>query len=471
MAVAGVTQPAAGRLTQRVSTYLASAVDTPLDETTDHLTRLHLLDTLAAIVACRDLEAAVVGRRFATLRGSATPEAMSATILGTRARVHLVDAAFAGAMTAHAAEINDFMPSVFVQPGPAVVSTALAVGESNDATLTDIVRAVAAGYDLAYRVPLAVGSGNLRRTGIASHGVGACFGAAAAAAALLRLTATQTADVLSVIAQQASGSWQWLLDVDHVEKAFVFGGLGARNGLESVLLVANGYRGVPAVIDRPGTWYTSTAFARPDGDGDLEALAAVGDGAALVKAAFKRYPVGGPAQPAVEALLALQPTCPADEVAHITIEMPGRWEAFRDAQMPALNLPYLAAVILLDGRLDVVSAQSLDRMHHDPEVARLKGLVEVRPDPAQEAGSGEERTESARVTVNLRDGTTVERFVPHVLGFPSHPMAAADVERKAHELVAPVLGASRAQQLIEMCRAPAGHRASSVVDVIASDDR
>jgi DNA-binding IclR family transcriptional regulator len=37
----------------------------------------------------------------------------------------LPDAVFASAMTAHGAEINDFCPSAFVQPGPAVVSAGL----------------------------------------------------------------------------------------------------------------------------------------------------------------------------------------------------------------------------------------------------------------------------------------------------------------------------------------------------------
>ena len=48
--------------------------------------------------------------------------------------------------------------------------------------------------------------------------------------------------------------------------------------------------------------------------------------------------------------------------------MPGRADAFRDAAMPALNLRYLAAVILVDGHLDVAAASSLERLHHDEEV-------------------------------------------------------------------------------------------------------
>ena len=437
--------------TATLGRYVASAADTPLDEETESLAALHLLDTLASIIACRDLEAAVLARRYVRANaGSVGPE--GATILGTRERAPIVEAIFAGAMAAHAAEINDFMPAVFVQPGPAIVATAVAIGERQGTRRRELLRAIAAGYDIAYRVPLAVGPTNLRRAGLASHGVGPCFGAAVAAAVLLRLSEEQVGDVFSLTAQQAAGSWQWLLDVRHLEKAFVFGGLGARNGAHAALLVDAGFRGVPDVVDRPGTWFTSPAFDHPGGDGNLDArIDGLGSSTALRASAFKRYPVGGPTQPAVQALLELQPSVVVDDVERVVIEMPGRWEAFRDAAMPALNLRYLSAIILIDGHLDFTSAQSLDRMSSDVAVAALMDRVEVRHDPAQEAGPGETRTESARVAIEQVGARRLERFVPHVVGFPSDPMDRAHVVAKATELVEPHLRADGAQRLIDAC--------------------
>jgi 2-methylcitrate dehydratase PrpD len=464
------TSDASGAPVNRTATlshFLANAATLSLDEETEELAALHLLDTLASIVACRDLEPAVVARRYVqTNAGSAG--AGGATILGTTDRAPIVDAIFAGAMTAHSAEINDFMPAVFVQPGPAVVATAMAVGERRRSTRDELLRAIVAGYDLAFRVPLAVGSDNLRRAGVASHGVGPGFGAAAAAAVLLGLPERVIADVLSLTAEQAAGSWQWLLDVEHMEKAFVFAGLGARNGAQAALLVEAGFRGVPDVVDREGTWFTSAAFTRPDGDGDLDALVeGLGTSRALRASAFKRHPVGGPTQPAVQALLELRPGFGPDDVRRVVIEMPGRWQAFRDAAMPALNLRYLTAIILLDGRLDFVAAQSLERRWGDAAVLALMERVDVRHDPEQEAGAGEARTESARVTVELRDGRRLERFVPHVVGFPSHPMPAAEVAAKARELVTPQLGAARAGALVEACLAVDGPGAADLVALLA----
>ena len=141
---------------------------------------------------------------------------------------------------------------------------------------------------------------------------------------------------------------------------------------------------------------------------------------------------------------------PAD-VVRVVIAMPGRADAFRDAAMPALNLRYLAAVILEDGCLDVTSASSLERLEHDAAVIARMASIEVVHDPAQETGAGRDRAESAHVTVVLRNGDVCERFVGFVAGYPTHPMRRDEVEAKARELLAPRLGSSRAEQVVAAC--------------------
>lgn len=429
-----------------LATYLAGALER--DPPADHreMGRLHILDTLASVVACRDLEPAVLARNHAlALSGDAT--ATAATILGTRLRAGLVDAAFASAMAAHGAEINDFIPSAFVQPGPAVVSVALAVAERYGASGAEVLRAVMAGYELAGRMPKALGIENLRRAGLANHGIGPIFGSAAAAAVLLRLPADRHGDLWTYCAQQAAGSWQWLLDVEHIEKSFVFAGLGARAGLQAALMVRAGFRGVRGALDSPGGWMRSALFRGGDAN-RAYLIEGLGERSELPLTAYKRFPVGGPTQPAVEALLSLLPAIGTTPVESVLIEMPGRWQAFRDAAMPALNLRYLTAIILLDGRLDFVSAQSLERMAQDKSACDLMERVEIRHDPAQEIPPPAPRPESARVTVRLADGRSETAFVPHVLGYPTHPMSRSDVEAKALDLMTPPLGADRARAVI-----------------------
>ncbi|MDP1874500.1 MmgE/PrpD family protein [Phenylobacterium sp.] len=443
-----MTSPGPLSITRTLSAYVAGALAADPPASHRELGRLHILDTLAAMVACRDLEPALLARNYAL---SLSGPCGTTTMLATNERAGLVDAAFASAMTGHAAEINDFIPSAFVQPGPAVVSVTLALAETRGASGADLLRAVMAGYELAGRLPKALGLANLRRAGVANHGIGPLFGSAAAAAALLRLTPAQVDDVWTFCAQQAGGSWQWLLDVEHIEKAFVFAGMGARDGLHATLMVEAGFRGVRQALDHPAGWLHGGVFAGGDSN-HAYLVEGLGQRSELPLTAYKRYPVGGPTQPAVEALLSLLPAIAGAPVEAVKIEMPGRWEAFRDAAMPALNLRYLTAIILLDGRLDFVSAQSLERMAGDEGVRALMDRVKIAHDPAQEARPGEPRTESARVSVRLEGGRDVHAYTPHVLGFPSHPMTAADVEAKALDLMAPHLGVARAKAVIEAVR-------------------
>lgn len=433
-------------VTPALSAYITGARSAAIPDEFRALARLHILDTLASIVACRDLEPAALARKFA-LAQSGDARKNAATILGTHDRAALMDAVFASAMAGHGAEINDFIPSAFVQPGPSIVSAALALAEQRDLSGDAVLRAVICGYELAGRIPKALGIDNLRRAGVANHGIGPVFGTAAAAASLMGLPETRISDVLTYCAQQASGSWQWLLDVEHIEKSFVFAGMGARAGLNAALMVEAGFRGVRDALDNPGGWMRAGAFA--GGDANRGYLVdGLGERTELVHTAYKRFPVGGPTQPAVEGLLKLLPEIDRDAVGRIVISMPGRWQAFRDAAMPALNLRYLFSIILLDGRLDFVAAQSLERMHNDSAVKALMTKIDVQHDSAQEAPKGSPRTESARIEVTLTDGTRKEIYVPYVLGFPSHPMGKADVEAKALELMAPCLGDARARDVI-----------------------
>jgi 2-methylcitrate dehydratase PrpD len=438
------------RVTEALAAYISGMRAARVPDEHRELGRQHILDTLASIVACRDLEPSTLARKYALAQSGSTGK-NSATILGTRDKALLSDAVFASAMTGHGAEINDFIPSAFVQPGPSIISASLALAETRGGSGDEFLRAVIAGYEMSGRVPKAAGVSNLRSAGIANHGVGPVFGTATAAAVMLQIPANRISDLLTFSAQQASGSWQWLMDVEHIEKSFVFAGMGARNGLQAALMVEAGFRGVRDSFDHPEGWLRAGAFAK--GDANIPYLIEkLNERTELKETAFKRYPVGGPTQPAIQGLLELLPKMNRSNVQSVRIEMPGRWQAFRDAAMPALNLRYTTSLILLEGKLDFVSAQSLERMAKDTKVRALMEKVTIVHDPAQEAPRGQPRTESARVIVVENGGKRHEIYVPYVVGFPSHPMSRAEVESKALELMSPRLGATRAKQVVDRVR-------------------
>jgi 2-methylcitrate dehydratase PrpD len=255
-------------------------------------------------------------------------------------------------------------------------------------------------------------------------------------------------DLFSYCVQQASGSWQWLRDVEHIEKAFVFGGMPARRGTECALFVEAGFTGIgdPFVGD-PG-WLNSSMFTGTNSDFDADLLTRdLGKQFELPLVGYKKYPVGGPTQTVIEQMLAMVSKVDPKRVRAVRIDMPGRAAAFASATMPALNLPYLCSIILLDGKLDFVAAQSRQRFLNDTRVRALMPIISVVQDPAQEATP---RVESSRVTLTLDDGSTTDSYLHHVQGFPEHPMTRDDVQNKARELMSPRLGEKRVERLIEL---------------------
>jgi 2-methylcitrate dehydratase PrpD len=435
--------PQSAAWSEPLTRYITQSQTAPLSEETVELAKRHFLDTLASVVACRDLDTAVIGRRFALAQSAG---AKVAPLLGTRERATLLDAILASGMAAHGAEINDFCPSAFVQPGASIIPTVLCLGDARNASGNAVFRAMIVGYELSCRLPKALGIRNLRNGVLANHSVGPIFGSAAAAASLIGLPADRMNNLYSYFVQQASGSWQWLRDVEHIEKSFVFGGMPARRGVECALMAESGFTGVgdPFVGD-PG-WLNSSLFTGPQSDFNPAYLVTeLGKRTEFPLIAYKRYPVGGPTQPVIELMLGLVKEIPAKRVRNVRIEMPGRTGAFAAAEMPALNLPYLCSIILADGKLDFVAAQSRQRFLNDKAIRAFMPNVQVIHDPKQEA---EPRIESARVILTLDDGTKVERFIEHVKGFPEHPFDRDDVLNKARELMTPHLGDKRTESVI-----------------------
>lgn len=454
-------------LTPTISNYIASIRTAPVDPEFLELGKRHILDTLAAAVSCKDLEPAMLGRKYALAKSADAKN--GATMLATKERVGLVDAAFGSAMIVHGSEINDFIPSAFVQPGPAVVGVAFALAENRGGSGHDVLRACVAGYELSGRLPKALGVQTLYASGLANHGIGPCFGAAATASSMLNLPPEKIALVMSYACQQASGSWQWLLDNDHVEKTFVFAGVGARNGIEAALMVEAGYTGVTDCFDNEAGYMNHKLFREGEDHDPFYLIENLDTRSELHHTAYKRYPVGGPTQPAVQALLELLPQTSPETVESIVMEMPGRWEAFRNAEMPALNLRYLASIILIDGRLDLVSAQDRVRFNNDTRVRELMKKMDVVHAPDLETPAGQAREEPARVKlVDKRTGRH-ELHVPFVRGFPSHPMTRQDVTDKAMELMGPVIGRPRTTEVIDaVMNIERVAKAADIIPMIAS---
>ena len=212
------------------------------------------------------------------------------------------------------------------------------------------------------------------RPGHSTHSLGTAFGAAAAAAALLRFDARRVRHVLSYAAQQASGVPYWHRDTEHVEKAFDFGGMGARNGVAGALMVAAGFSGIDDAFS--GRNHFFTAFGEKPQPGVLarEPRQPVRDHGGLDQEMVRRLADPGRARRhhgAGRRAPHLRPTT----CARIRITMPDdRMHIVDNRSMPDVCVQHLAAIAIIDGTVSFAAAHDHDRMH-DQAVQAVRSRI------------------------------------------------------------------------------------------------
>ncbi|HVH25253.1 MAG TPA: MmgE/PrpD family protein [Vicinamibacterales bacterium] len=434
-------------ITSRVARYMVSARDRQLPPDVARETKHRVLDTIGAMVSGARLKPGEMAIRYVRAQGG-VPEA---SVFTTDIRTSAVNAALTNAMFGHADETDDFEPITKAHPGCAVVPAALAVGEKEGRSGVDLLKAVALGYDLCCRFLLALGPDHVRATHRSAEGTSATFGAAGAAASMARLDEAGMRYALSYAAQQVSGIWSWARDPEHIEKAFDFAGMGARNGVTAAMMVQMGFTGVEEVLDGEHNMIEALS-TEPNPE---QMVADLGERFFVTETAIKTFSVGYPIQAPLDAFLTLRREHGLNpgNVERIVVKLPADGAAIVDNRaMPDVNLQYVIAVALVDGTLSFADSHSHERME-DPQIRAAKDRVQLVADRALMVP---EAPRSGLVEVTLRDGRTVSHFTRHPPGTKENPLNTDAVNEKARGLIEPVLGARRTEAIIQRVNALEG---------------
>jgi 2-methylcitrate dehydratase PrpD len=261
---------------------------------------------------------------------------------------------------------------------------------------------------------------------------------------MLRLDPVQVRHAFSFAAQQASGVPYWERDREHVEKAFDFGGMGARNGVAAATMVASGFTGVDDFLSGKNNLFTAIGGENPQ-PGEL--VAELGRRYEIMNTSIKKWTVGSPLQSVLDAVTVLleDPAVRAGRIRRIVVDMPAdRLHIVNNRTIPDICLQHLVAMMIVDGGATFASIHDAARMS-DPKVLAVRRVVEAVPNqelvtalPARQA----------IVKIETADGRTLSHRTYEVRGTPGNPMSADEVAAKALDLMAPVLGDGRAKELI-----------------------
>jgi 2-methylcitrate dehydratase PrpD len=431
-------------ITRSLARYMVGARDAALPPEVTRDAKHRILDTLGAIVSGARMKPGEAAITYVRDQGG-TPEA---TVLTTNIRTSAVNAALANGMFGHADETDDFEPVTKAHPGCAVVPAAFAMAEREGRSGIEVLRAVVLGYDLCCRFLMALGPDHVRGTHRSAEGTSATFGAVGAAAALARLDERGTRHALSYAAQQVSGLWSWTRDNEHIEKAFDFGGMGARNGVTAAIMVKLGFTGVEEVLDGEHNMIQAmSAEPKPQ-----EMIAGLGSRFWVTETAIKTFSVGYPIQAPLDALLTLrrQHGLTANNVERIVARLPEDGARIVDnSAMPDVNCQYILAVGLLEGAVSFADSHSHERMK-DPQVVAVKERIQLVADRSLMLPDA---PRSGRVEVTLRDGRQVSHFTRHAPGTKENPLSTEGLNEKVHDLMVPVIGAARTDQIVRTVHA------------------
>ena len=431
-------------VTQAISSHVATALKRPLPEEILEKTRNHLIDTVAAIVSGSRLPAGEAALSYVETLGGH----QEATVVGSDHRTNVVNAAFANAMSGHGDETDDFHMASITHPGCVVVPAALAICEAKGLTGEALMKSVAVGYDIGCRITVAIDAYHQFRQGRGMHAMGGMFGATAAAAALLWLNERAVAHAMSYTVQQASGLTCWRRDEAHIEKAFDFAGMAARNGVMSATMVASGMPGVDDALTGVNGLFQVNA---PEGHDWSEVWNDLGERWEVMDSSIKKWCVGSPNQAVLDAVTVLMQEhgVTAADVEAINIILPDEVSHIvAEGQAPNVNVHHLVALYLVDGALGFHSTHDESRLS-DERVVALRAKARVTPSPELTAARPRRQ---AIVEITRKDGTTARHHAKVVRGTPDDPMSRQEVFDKARDLIAPVLGSDRGEEVLDAMR-------------------
>jgi 2-methylcitrate dehydratase PrpD len=441
-ALAQGSEPGPTRVMNVLSAYVSAARSHALPEDVVEQAKYHLLDSLAAMISGSELPPGQAAQRYIREHsGGGGP----VTVVGSALTAPPIDAALANGMMAHADETDDSHNESRSHPGCAVVPAALAAGETYGIDGNGLLRAVTLGYDIGPRVVMAMGGAAFSYdSSLSTHSIAGTFGAAAAAGSAAGLDARQMRWLLDYTAQQSSGIAAWRRDTDHIEKAFVFAGKPARDGVTAALLVKSGWNGVDDVFSGPDNFFAAYA-PKAQAERLIEKL---GERYEIAQTDIKKWSVGSPIQAPLDAIETIRGKKPfeADQVKKVTVRLaPSVASVVDNRDIPDICLQHMVAVMLMDKTVSFQAAHDKPRMQ-DAAVLKQRDKVNLVKDeelakilPAREAV----------VEIELNDGTKLSERVSAVRGTPRNPMSRNEVTDKARDLISPVLGREPATRLID----------------------
>jgi 2-methylcitrate dehydratase PrpD len=362
-----------------------------------------------------------------------------ATLLGTDIKLSIRQAALVNGAAGHAIDYDDANFDAQGHVTAAVLPAVLAVAQARSLGGADVLRAFAAGYEVAGMVGTYVGREHYDRGFHGTVTVGS-FGAACGASVLLGLDARTMSVALGIAGTQAAGlkaQFGTMCKPLHAGKA-------NENGVTAALLAQHGFTGRTDLIEAPQGFAAATSPTT-----HVEAVLASRDGRHhLAQNLFKYHAACYGTHASIEAVRSLvqRHALRVEDIVSIELDVEAGADHMCNIARPRSGLEAkfslcFNAALAAAGRDTASPATYDDAIPNDPALRALRDRVTVRLMPSD----WPRMLAEARVTT--ADGRRLS--ARHDSGVPDADLArqGARVRAKFLSLVSPIVGDSKAEAI------------------------
>lgn len=408
-----------------------------IDDGLRNLIDLFVLDYWGVTVGGLNRDSAQAVREACAL-SEAPSQLQTARIHGTTLWATPEDAALVNGVTSHGLELDDTHEMGSMHPAVAILPALFAFADSNTVAREEFDQAMVLAYDVMTSIGTYIGAAQSYARGFHPTGICGAIGAAAGVAALMKLDETAARNALSMAANMAAGSLEFLSDGSWTKR--LNAGHAAGTGLRAAKLARAGFTAPDTFLEgRDG-------FLRQYGEGQLPGRELELEfGRGIRDTSIKLYPCCRYTHGNIDLLAEVHDEfpglgpenvrsleCAVIEAGATLVSVPADRKLIVETSVDAqFNMPFAAAVALTSGTANVAQFDSAPSLAADllPLMQKVTCITDDRLEAAFPAQW------QARVKVTLTDGSVIEKNTSAFKGSPMNPASFADVIAKAAGLV------------------------------------
>jgi 2-methylcitrate dehydratase PrpD len=356
----------------------------------------------------------------------------------------------------HTVEMDDLHPTSVLHPAAPIISAAVAVAECVDASGRELIEAIVAGYEIGIRAGEAVGRTHYNLW----HTTATCgtFGAAAAAAKLLKLQEDQIVNALGSAGTQAAGLWQFLADGAMSKQ--LHPAHAAAAGILSAELASRGFTAARQIFEGPKGFLSAMSK-----DAEPEMLTEnLGKSFRITTNSFKKHASCRHTHSSIDAALLLRNERKIEPQALRRVEVriyPAGYDLLNGVQPTSAYaakfcLPYTVAAALTRGRVSLPEFENLDAQDIRSMMSRVTMVRDER--------LGREYPEKwpAELTATLESGQTTSATVEYPKGDAKNPLTLSELQEKFRGLTEGILLNPRREGMIQVVNVIEDRKAADI---------